>query len=97
MMGGLIFMVDDKMCVAVMGPDLMARIGPELYEEALQREGTSTIGGGEKKRAMTGFVRVEPEAIDLDEQLEGWIEECIAYNPAARSSKRKGKGNTKGG
>ena len=34
MMGGLCFMVDDKMCVGVHTDHLMARIGPEAYESA---------------------------------------------------------------
>ncbi len=33
MMGGLCIMVDDKMCVGVVKEDLMARIGPHVYEE----------------------------------------------------------------
>ena len=31
MMGGLCFMVDDKMCVGVVGDQLMARIDPDTY------------------------------------------------------------------
>jgi TfoX/Sxy family transcriptional regulator of competence genes len=89
MMGGLCFMVDDKMCVCVKDANLMARIGPDLYEEALQQEGIEPVGGGEKRKPMTGFVMISPEAIDLDEQLESWVEKCLAYNPIAQSSKQK--------
>ena len=33
MMGGLCFMVDNKMCVGIVKDELMARIGTEIYEE----------------------------------------------------------------
>lgn len=39
MMGGLTFMVDNKMCVGIVKDDVMARINPDLYDEALLREG----------------------------------------------------------
>ena len=35
MMGGLTFMVNGKMCVGISKDDLMARIAPEEYENAL--------------------------------------------------------------
>ena len=35
MMGGLCFMVDGKMCMGVVKEDLMARIGPDAQEAAL--------------------------------------------------------------
>lgn len=31
MMGGLTFMVNDKMCVGIVKDDLMARINPDLH------------------------------------------------------------------
>jgi len=30
MMGGLVFMIDDKMCVGIIKDDLMIRIDPEI-------------------------------------------------------------------
>lgn len=39
MMGGLTFMVNGKMCVGILGDDLMARIDPEIYESALSKIG----------------------------------------------------------
>ncbi|MDH4225621.1 MAG: TfoX/Sxy family protein, partial [Deltaproteobacteria bacterium] len=35
MFGGLAFMVQGHMCCGVAGEDLMARVGPEGYQEAL--------------------------------------------------------------
>ena len=40
-------------------------------------------------RPMKGFVVVDPIGIDLDKDLEYWIELCLDYNPKAKSSKKK--------
>ena len=39
MMGGLIFMVNDKICVGVIQDDLMVRIDPQRREELLAKPG----------------------------------------------------------
>ncbi|MGE3801424.1 MAG: TfoX/Sxy family protein [Candidatus Kapaibacterium sp.] len=87
MMGGLTFMVDEKMCVGIVGEDLMARIDPDIYEEALTKEGCKEMEF--TGRPMKGFVFVEPEGTGRDGQLEYWINLCLQYNPKAKSSKRK--------
>ncbi len=86
MMGGLCFMVDDKMCVGVVKETLMARIGPDIYREALSRHGCREMDF--TGRPMKGFVFVEPEAIDDDGDLFYWIQLCLDHNPHAKSSKR---------
>ena len=87
MMGGLCFMVDDKMCVGVNKEDLMARIDPEAYEEALGKKGSREMDF--TGRPMTGSVFVEPTGTDIDNDLEYWIKLAVEYNPKAKSSKKK--------
>ena len=87
MMGGLTFMVSDKMCVGIVKNSLMARIDPEEYNSALSRRGCREMDF--TKRPMKGFVFVDPEGIDLDEELEFWIDLALDFNPRARSSKKK--------
>jgi len=93
MMGGLIFMVNDKMCVGVdidrkLAVDrLMIRVGPDAYEEALQMEGARNMDFTGKP--MKGFVFVGPDGFDTDKDLEKWLNMGLAYNPFAKSSKRK--------
>ena len=90
-MGGLCFMVDGKMCIGVdidkktRASRLMARIGKDKYEQALLKKGCSefNITG----RVMKGFVFVSEEGIDLDKDLEHWIQLCLDFNPLAKSSK----------
>ena len=88
MMGGLCFMVDDKMCVGVVKDELMARIDPEVYENVLQFEGARPMDFTGKR--MRGFVFVSPTGIDLDSDLSKWVQLCLDFNPKAKSSK-KGK------
>jgi TfoX/Sxy family transcriptional regulator of competence genes len=87
MMGGITWMVDEKMCVGIFKGDLMVRIAPDEVEDLLKKEGTSqmTLGG----KAMTGYLSISPEAIDLDEDLSFWVKKCLDYNPKAKSSKKK--------
>jgi TfoX/Sxy family transcriptional regulator of competence genes len=87
MMGGVAFMVDDKMCVGVVRDNLMARIDPEIYEQVLQKPGCREMDF--TGRPMKGFVFLEPEATDMDENLEYWIGLALEYNPRAKSSKLK--------
>jgi TfoX/Sxy family transcriptional regulator of competence genes len=87
MMGGLTFMVDDKMCVGIVRNTLMARIDPEKYEEALKKKGCREMDF--TGRPMKGFVFIEPSGIDMEEDLEYWILLALEYNPLAKKSPKK--------
>ena len=87
MMGGLCYMVDDKMCVGIVKNELMARIGPEKYEESLSKEGCSAMNF--TGRPMKGYVFVQAEALDSDSELRHWLDLAVAFNPFAKSSKKK--------
>ena len=89
MMGGLTFMVDDKMCIGIVKEELMARIGPAAYPDALKKKGCKEMKF--TGRPMEGYVFVEPDAIDLDEDLSYWIQLGLDSNPLAKSSKKKKK------
>ena len=87
MMGGLTFMVDDKMCVGIVKDNLMARIDPDIYQEALKRPGAREMDF--TKRPMKGFVFVDPEGYEMDADLDYWIGLALEYNPRAKSSKKR--------
>jgi TfoX/Sxy family transcriptional regulator of competence genes len=87
MMGGLCFMVKGKMCVGVEKNRLMARIGPEAYDDALTRKGCRPMDF--TGRPMRGFVFVELEGLQSDKDLAFWLELALAYNPVAKKSARK--------
>jgi len=91
MMGGLVFMVNDKMCIGVdtdrkSGDDrLMLRIGKAVYEAALTRTGCREMDF--TGRTMKGFVFVYPEGFDNDIDLDGWVQMALAYNAEAGKTK----------
>jgi TfoX/Sxy family transcriptional regulator of competence genes len=87
MMGGWCAMVDDKMCVGIVKNELMARIDPDIQNQALKKKGCRVMDF--TGRPMTGYVFVSPEGIDMDKDLEYWILLCLDYNPKAKSSKKK--------
>jgi TfoX/Sxy family transcriptional regulator of competence genes len=86
MMGGLCFMVKDKMCVGIVNDSLMARVGAESHASALKKKGCREMDF--TGRPMKGFVFVGPSGIDLETELEYWIDLSLAYNPKAKSSKK---------
>jgi len=88
MMGGLTFMVNGKMCVGILKDDLMARIAPEEYENALLKEGCREMDFTGKP--MKGFVFIDHRGTDQDEDLKYWIKLVLDFNERAKSSK-KGK------
>jgi TfoX/Sxy family transcriptional regulator of competence genes len=87
MMGGLCYMVDDKMCLGIVRDELMARINPNLYESSLKMQGCKEMNF--TGRAMKGFVFVDPDGTDTDEQLAYWIQLCLDFNPLAQKSPKK--------
>lgn len=89
MMGGICFMVNDKMCAGVIGENLMARIDPDIYDEALQKKGCSEMNFTGKP--MKGFVFVNEDGIGNDKELSYWIKLCLEFNPKAKSGKKKKK------
>ncbi len=89
MMGGLCYMIDDKMCFGIVKNELMARVGSENFDELLQRNGAKPMDF--TKRPMKGYLFIEPEGIDYDTDLEFWIDRCLEFNPlAVASGKRRG-------
>ena len=87
MMGGLCFMVDDKMCIGIVKESLMARIDPEEEDDLLSKEGSKPMDF--TGRPMKGYLFIEPEGVDMDEDLDFWVEKCLDFNPKAKSNKKK--------
>lgn len=93
MMGGLCFMVDEKMCCGILTDKntdsalLMARIGLDNYKNALKNEHCSEMNF--TGRSMKGYVFVSADGIDMEEDLAYWIQLCLDFNPLAKSSKKQ--------
>ena len=87
MMGGLTFMVNGKMCVGILKDDLMARIDPDVHEEALNRKGCREMDFTGKP--MKGFVFISPEGNKGKKDLDYWLGLAIEFNKKAKASKKK--------
>lgn len=87
MMGGLGFMVDDKMCIGIYKGGLMARIDPEATDMLLSMNGAEQMIHGGKP--MKGYLMISPQGFDKDVDLEFWLQKCLEFNPKAKSSKKK--------
>lgn len=84
MMGGLIFMVNGKMCMGVdidkrtKEDRIMARIGKDHYEPSLDEKGCRKMDFTGKP--MKGFVFVYPEGFDSDVDLDKWCNRALEFN-----------------
>jgi len=87
MMGGVAFMVNNKMCVGVIKDEMMARIDPDIYEDALEKRGCHVMNFTGKP--MKGWVLISPESIDKIKDMEYWIGLALEFNKIAKASKKK--------
>jgi TfoX/Sxy family transcriptional regulator of competence genes len=92
MMGGLAFMVNDKMCVGVWKDEMMCRIDPEVREEALSKTGCRVMDITGKP--MKGFVLVDETGMRSKKEFDYWVRLCLEFNKKAKSSKKKTKTKT---
>ena len=71
MFGGIAFMLRGNMSCGVVSGDLMVRVGPERYEEALARPHARPMDF--TGRPMKGLVYVGPEGLRSDADLNDWV------------------------
>ena len=95
MMGGLCFMIDDKMACGTHSDKklnmdlLMLRIGEDNVNNYIKHEHVLEMNF--TGRPMKNFIFVKPEGFDLDQDLDMWLQLCIDFNPLAKKSKSKSK------
>ena len=87
MMGGLTFMVNNKMCVGIIKDEMMCRIDPELHHTVVERHGCRTMDF--TKRPMKGYILIEEIGMRTPEEFDYWINLALDFNPRAKSSKKK--------
>jgi TfoX/Sxy family transcriptional regulator of competence genes len=78
MFGGLVFLFDGRMSVAVSNQGgLLLRVDPEEQERLLARPHTSAFVM--QQREMRGWLRVSEEALETDEELAFWVERGVNH------------------
>ncbi|MFO1482088.1 MAG: TfoX/Sxy family protein [Verrucomicrobiaceae bacterium] len=87
MMGGLCFMVNDKMCLGVTESRLMVRLDPAVEAQSLKLRGCKPMDF--TGRPMKGYVFVHHEGYGAEKDLKHWVDLALAFNPKAKSSKKR--------
>ena len=77
MFGGIAFMLNGNMFCGITRDDLMARISPERFEEALASPGARPMDF--TGRPMKGMVFVAPEGCASDEKLRRWVDQTLDF------------------
>lgn len=77
MFGGLSFLLNGNMACGVIGEDLIVRVGPHGYEEALREAHTRAFDF--TGRPMSGWVVVAPEGVAEDDRLEQWVLRGVSF------------------
>ena len=77
MFGGVGFLHQGNLLVGVWKNSLIARLGSE--QAALAKDEPNVVEFDITGRPMKGWVMVEPEGIETDEQLRNWIEKSLAF------------------
>jgi TfoX/Sxy family transcriptional regulator of competence genes len=94
MFGGVGFLLHGNMLVGVWKDSLIVRLAPEDASAALQESSVRVfdITG----TPMKGWVMVEPEGVEEDEQVKSWIERATKFVgklPAKKPGTRKNEAN----
>ena len=77
MFGGLCFLLGGNMCCGINRDQLMLRIGPDVYEEALARPHAREMDF--TGRALKGMVYVDAEGISTEEDLADWVALAVSF------------------
>jgi TfoX/Sxy family transcriptional regulator of competence genes len=86
MFGSIGFIVNGKLCIGVgdhADHNMMVRVGPEKYEEALQRKGA--LPAIMRGREMKGYVFLLEEAVETDADLDYWVDLALTYNKTLKA------------
>lgn len=71
MFGGLAFLLHGNLCCCVMGQDLMVRVGPAAYQDALARPHARIMDF--TRKPLKGYLYVGPKGIATAASLREWL------------------------
>ena len=77
MFGGVCFLLNGNMLVGVWKEFLIARLGPDRGDEALMEPHVKKMDITGKP--MKGWIMVEPEGVEDDDQLKDWIQKAVKF------------------
>ena len=77
MYSGIAFMVQGNMCCGVLDDNLVVRVGPDTYDDALREPHTRPMDF--TGRALPGFVYVDRAGFESATSLGQWIERSLRF------------------
>ena len=86
MFSGIGFLVNGKLCIFVVGEELLCRIGAEEVEKVIEQNGVRQfINNG---KVMKDYVYAGEEAYAHKKDFDHWIKLSLDFNPQAKASKK---------
>ncbi len=76
MFGGMVFLLNGKMVCGVIGEDIVFRIGPDLFKNALKVEHVRPMDF--TGRPMKGYIYLAPEG-HSDENIDMFLQQSIDF------------------
>ena|SRR5258707_1384081 len=77
MFGGVGFLLNGNLLVGIWQSSLIVRLAPDGGAKALKRAHVRQFDV--TGRPMNGWIMVDPDGIDMDDQLAKWIEQAIEF------------------
>ena len=77
MFGGLAFMIGGNMACGIAKNELMLRVGPDAWQDALEKPHTRPMDF--TGRPLKGMVYVTHDGIDTDRKLKKWIARGVDF------------------
>ena len=77
MFGGLTFMLQGNMCCGIMKDELLVRVGPTRYADALDQPHTQPMMFTGKP--MKGIVLVGAQGCATEADLQAWVQRGVAF------------------
>lgn len=86
MFGGIAFMVSGSMCCGIVGDDLMVRVGPDRYDEAVSHPHVRPMDF--TGRPLKGMIYVAAAGLRSQRELGRWVSEGVAFVEQVPASRR---------
>ena len=77
MFGGVTFMVAGNMACGIVGDEMMVRVGPDSYEDALSRPHARPMDF--TGRPMRGMIYVAGPGFESDQDLAAWVDSGASF------------------
>jgi TfoX/Sxy family transcriptional regulator of competence genes len=77
MFGGICFLLNGNMLVGVWKEFLIARLSPDQGDDAVREPHVRKMDITGKP--MKGWIMVEPDGVEDDDQLKKWIQRAVKY------------------